>query len=47
MSPESYYPVALLPGQYSDNYRSYTPQEMNRLPLNTAMELLAPEVSMV
>ena len=39
LSPESYYPVALLPGQYSDYYRNYTPQELRRLPFNTAMEL--------
>lgn len=29
------YPAALLPGQYSDNYPIFTPQELSQLPLNT------------
>lgn len=27
-SISSYYPVALLPGQYTDYYKSYTPDEL-------------------
>ncbi|XP_021954071.1 uncharacterized protein LOC110850805 [Folsomia candida] len=32
-----YYPVPVLPGQYCDNYKSYTPVELKYLPLNTVI----------
>lgn len=31
------YPVALIPGQYQDHYRVYTPQELKYLPINTVL----------
>ncbi|ERL91964.1 hypothetical protein D910_09287 [Dendroctonus ponderosae] len=30
-----HYPIALVPGQFTDYYRDYTPTELNNLPLNT------------
>jgi hypothetical protein len=30
-----YYPVALVPGQFTDYYGEFTPTELNNLPLNT------------
>ncbi|XP_050308214.1 microtubule-associated protein futsch-like isoform X2 [Anthonomus grandis grandis] len=30
-----HYPVALVPGQFTDYYHEYTPTELNNLPLNT------------
>ncbi|EFA02772.1 titin [Tribolium castaneum] len=30
-----HYPVALVPGQFTDYYREFTPTEINNLPLNT------------
>lgn len=30
-----HYPVALVPGQFIDYYKEYTPTELNNLPLNT------------
>ena len=39
--------MALLPGQYSDNCKRYTSQELNKLPLNTAMELHVPKVGQI
>ncbi|XP_029045572.2 titin isoform X2 [Osmia bicornis bicornis] len=32
-----YYPVALIPGQYTDYYREYTPAELRYYPLNTVL----------
>jgi len=32
-----HYPVALIPGQFTDHYQSYTSQELSFLPLNTAL----------
>ena len=34
---ENYYPVALIPGQYTDYYREYTPAELRYYPLNTVL----------
>ena len=34
----SRYPVALLPGQYSDQVRQYSATELNKLPLNTVVD---------
>ncbi|ELT95254.1 hypothetical protein CAPTEDRAFT_227914 [Capitella teleta] len=31
------YPVAVLPGQYQDYYKSYDPKELNYFPINTAL----------
>ncbi|XP_061670319.1 PHD finger protein 10 [Syngnathoides biaculeatus] len=31
------YPVALIPGQFQDYYKSYSPNELRYLPLNTAL----------
>ncbi|XP_059481865.1 uncharacterized protein LOC132200426 isoform X2 [Neocloeon triangulifer] len=31
------YPVALIPGQYTDYYKNYTPTELKYLPINTVM----------
>ncbi|XP_076336666.1 PHD finger protein 10-like [Tachypleus tridentatus] len=31
------YPVALIPGQYQDYYRTYSAQELNYLPINTVL----------
>lgn len=31
------YPVALIPGQYQDHYRVYTPQELKYLPISTVL----------
>lgn len=45
LSPTSYYPVALVPGQYSDHCKRYSPEELRRMPLNTAMEL--PKVNII
>ncbi|XP_066584181.1 fap1 adhesin isoform X3 [Prorops nasuta] len=36
-SKVSHYPVALIPGQYTDNYREYTPAELRYYPLNTVL----------
>lgn len=33
----SNYPVALIPGQYTDYYREYTPAELRYYPLNTVL----------
>ncbi|XP_011497278.1 PREDICTED: uncharacterized protein LOC105361725 [Ceratosolen solmsi marchali] len=33
----SHYPVALIPGQYTDFYRDYTPAELRYYPLNTVL----------
>ncbi|XP_063978311.1 titin isoform X2 [Diachasmimorpha longicaudata] len=33
----SHYPVALIPGQYTDYYREYTPAELRYYPLNTVL----------
>ncbi|XP_015176370.1 PREDICTED: uncharacterized protein LOC107066345 [Polistes dominula] len=33
----SHYPVALMPGQYTDYYREYTPAELRYYPLNTVL----------
>ncbi|XP_033220328.1 uncharacterized protein LOC117174965 isoform X2 [Belonocnema kinseyi] len=33
----SNYPVALIPGQYTDYYREYTPSELRYYPLNTVL----------
>ncbi|KAB0799365.1 hypothetical protein PPYR_07245 [Photinus pyralis] len=33
--PPGPYPLALVPGQYSDYYKRYTPFELSKLPLNT------------
>lgn len=33
----SYYPVALIPGQFTDYYREYTPAELRYYPLNTVL----------
>ncbi|KAF5284573.1 hypothetical protein FQR65_LT02399 [Abscondita terminalis] len=33
--PLGLYPVALVPGQYSDYYKKYTPLELSKLPFNT------------
>ena len=33
-----HYPVALIPGQFTDHYQSYTAQELAYLPLNTALK---------
>ena len=41
----SRYPVALLPGQYSDYVRPLTPAQLNELPLNTILS--TPEVEQV
>ena len=35
----SRYPVAVLPGQFSDDVMHYSSQELNRLPLMTVMDL--------
>lgn len=32
-----HYPVALIPGQYTDYYREYTPAELRYYPLNTVL----------
>ena len=31
------YPVALIPGQFQNYYKKFTPEELNRLPLGTVM----------
>ncbi|KAK0163050.1 hypothetical protein PV327_006761 [Microctonus hyperodae] len=36
-SKVSHYPVALIPGQYTDYYREYTPAELRYYPLNTVL----------
>jgi len=33
-----YFPVALIPGQFTDHYQTYTAQELAYLPLNTALK---------
>lgn len=33
----NHYPVALIPGQYTDYYREYTPAELRYYPLNTVL----------
>ena len=33
-----HYPVALIPGQFTDHYTAYTAQELSFLPLNTALK---------
>ncbi|XP_025835072.1 uncharacterized protein PFB0145c isoform X2 [Agrilus planipennis] len=33
--PVEHYPVALVPGQFCDYYRTYSPSELSNLPLNT------------
>ncbi|XP_008557711.1 uncharacterized protein LOC103578396 isoform X2 [Microplitis demolitor] len=33
----SHYPVALIPGQYTDYYKEYTPAELRYYPLNTVL----------
>ncbi len=33
-----HYPVALIPGQFTDHYQSYSAQELAYLPLNTALK---------
>ncbi|XP_044598446.1 uncharacterized protein LOC123274788 isoform X1 [Cotesia glomerata] len=33
----SHYPVSLIPGQYTDYYREYTPAELRYYPLNTVL----------
>lgn len=30
-----HYPVALVPGQFTDHFKEFTPTELNNLPLNT------------
>ncbi|KAL3265616.1 hypothetical protein HHI36_009820 [Cryptolaemus montrouzieri] len=49
MQRVGHYPVALVPGQFTDYYREFTPTELNNLPLNTMLytELhkILPEVS--
>ncbi|XP_077287015.1 PHD finger protein enhancer of yellow 3 isoform X2 [Arctopsyche grandis] len=37
----SYYPVAVLPGQYTDYYKSYTPEELRYFPFNTVLNVLS------
>ncbi|XP_017772681.1 PREDICTED: reticulocyte-binding protein 2 homolog a [Nicrophorus vespilloides] len=32
-----YYPMALVPGQYTDFYKTFTPTELNNLPLSTML----------
>ncbi len=34
--PMGHYPVALIPGQFVDYYKSFTPEQMTYLPLNSA-----------
>ena len=34
----SRYPVAILPGQFSDAVRQYSSQELNKLPLRTVLD---------
>ncbi|XP_043285184.1 uncharacterized protein e(y)3 isoform X2 [Venturia canescens] len=36
-SGSNHYPVALIPGQYTDYYREYTPAELRYYPLNTVL----------
>ncbi|XP_057328108.1 uncharacterized protein LOC130669318 isoform X2 [Microplitis mediator] len=36
-SKSSHYPVALIPGQYTDYYKEYTPAELRYYPLNTVL----------
>ena len=33
-----HFPVALIPGQFTDHYHSYSAQELSYLPLNTALK---------
>lgn len=35
--PEKHYPVALVPGQFSESYQAYTPEELACYPINTAL----------
>lgn len=35
--PEKHYPIALVPGQFSEAYRTYTPEELACYPINTAL----------
>ena len=39
----SRYPLALLPGQYQDYFKSFTPEELSRLPLNTITSFPCPK----
>ncbi|KRT83110.1 hypothetical protein AMK59_3915 [Oryctes borbonicus] len=33
-----HYPVALVPGQYTDYYKNFTPTELSNLPINTMLD---------
>uniref|UniRef100_A0A1B6D7N4 Uncharacterized protein n=2 Tax=Clastoptera arizonana TaxID=38151 RepID=A0A1B6D7N4_9HEMI len=37
MPKPGHYPLALIPGQYADYYRGYTPQELRYFPINTVL----------
>ncbi|XP_015753554.1 PREDICTED: PHD finger protein 10-like, partial [Acropora digitifera] len=41
-SKPSLYPVALLPGQFQEYFKLYTPEELKKFPLGTVMEMPTP-----
>ncbi|UJR14671.1 hypothetical protein I4U23_001664 [Adineta vaga] len=41
------YPLALVPGQYQDSYIKYGPEELNYMPLNTALYYYPKPVSLI
>ncbi|CAF3567591.1 unnamed protein product, partial [Rotaria sp. Silwood2] len=41
------YPLALLPGQYQDSYKKYNSDELNYMPINTALYYYPKPLSLV